>query len=74
MNHERLLRRLRNDPRLFGGDDKESARVQHALLRAKRHCSDLFRQRAEASIKRGPYSGMTRRELAQSGTCEPDWF
>ena len=22
----------------------------------------------------GPYSGLTREELRQSGTCEPDWF
>ncbi len=34
----------------------------------------LNRLNPEPEPKRGPYSGLTRRELALTQTCEPDWF
>lgn len=66
---ERLVRRLRNDPRLWDEDDRVHALLGRALKRQRR-----ARERVAVPEPRGPYSGMTPRELAASGTCEPDWF
>jgi hypothetical protein len=67
--YERLVRRLRRDPRLWDDDD----RVHSILGRALARLASLRRSEPH-DRKRGPYSGLTRSELAKSGTCEPDWF
>lgn len=68
MTSEMALRRLR--AKIFDySEDKEdqSARVlqylKRRVARTQRRCLSV-----------GPYSGLTRRELAQSRTCETDWF
>lgn len=65
--YERLVRRLRSDPRLWDEDD----RVYNLLGKALERLRKLRRQQVHQV---GPYSGLTRQELRQSGTCEPDWF
>ncbi len=35
---------------------------------------ELEKVRASDPKPTGPYSGLTRGELAQSCTCEPDWY
>ena len=68
---ENLLRSLRSSPKLF----QESVKIDRVLLKAK---SRLFRRRqlygAFFPEPVGQYSGLTQRELRQSGTCEPDWL
>lgn len=64
--YDRLIRRLRNDPRLWDSDNRVYDLLGKALAR-----------RAKLNIlkpKTGPYSGLTRAELRRSGTCEPDWY
>jgi hypothetical protein len=63
---DRLIRRLRNDPRLWDEDD----RVYRLLGKALEHRAKM--RRSEPCTV-GPYSGLTRQELRQSGTCETDW-
>jgi len=67
--YDRLIRRLRNDPRLWDEDD----RVYNILGKALERRMKLRRQSPE-SRSVGPYSGLTRQELQASGTCETDWF
>lgn len=69
--YDRLIRRIRNSGVLFHENeaiaDKASRVLGKALdIRAKRRIIE--------PEKVGPYSGMTKSELAQSGTCETDWF
>lgn len=60
-------------------------RVAHARLRTQlrkvaralgvgqaRPCQCALCQHAGKAV--GPYSGLTRAELRQTGTCEPDWY
>jgi hypothetical protein len=67
--YDRLIRRLRNDPRLWDDDD----RVYHILGKALERRAELRKHTPNLKVV-GPYSGLTRRELQQSGTCETDWF
>jgi hypothetical protein len=67
---DRLIRRLRYDPRLDGEDEQAYARVHNLLGKALEHRAKM-RRSAPRTI--GPYSGLTRQELRQSGTCETDW-
>ena len=69
MNYERLIRQIRNSPLLFDSDDDHKI---HRILGKAQHMR--AKRRVNQPQSRGPYSGMTRRELAMSGTCEPDWF
>lgn len=67
MDYDKLIRRLRNDPLLFDSDDDH--KIHRILGKA------LERRRSStATPKRGPYSGLTQKELALSGTCETDWY
>lgn len=69
---EFALRRMRS--KIFDYDDTpkevQAERVLHYLkarvLRGRR----IERQHEPV----GPYSGLTRRELRATGTCEPDWY
>jgi hypothetical protein len=68
---DRLIRRLRSDRRLDGEDEQAYARVHNLLGKALEHRAKL---RQSESCNVGPYSGLTRQELRQSGTCETDWY
>lgn len=70
-----MIRRLRRDPRLFDPDHPDTDRVFDAIGVVKRHSMDL-RERIDKAKPElvGPYSGLTRSELRQSGTCETDWY
>jgi hypothetical protein len=63
---DRLIRRLRRDPRLWDAD----GRLGRTLRKALEHRATL-RPAAQQAV--GHYSGLTRQELRQSGTCETDW-
>lgn len=65
--YDRLIRRLRNDPRLWDDDDRIYNILGKALSRRAK-----IRPKEKRVV--GPYSGLTRQELRASGTCEPDWF
>lgn len=47
MDHDRLLRRLRAHPALFGDDVMQSARVTHLILRCKARLMPEWDARAE---------------------------
>lgn len=66
-NRYGMIRRLRNDPRLWDEDDRVYNILGKALSRrAKIRCN------TPDSV--GVFSGLTRSELRHSGTCETDWF
>jgi hypothetical protein len=70
-NSKRALRRIRS--MIFDYPDnveQKASRVLHYLK--DRHLRDRRAEKAFAPT--GPYSGLTRRELAATGTCEADWF
>jgi hypothetical protein len=71
MNYSRIVLRLRQ--RIFDYPpelDEKAGRVLEKAVARK-----IRQQKAIAPPeRRGPYSGLTRRELAQTRTCEPDWF
>lgn len=69
--YQRLLCRLRSDARRWR-DGPEAERIGRLINKAK---TRMFVWRArQADEPKGPYSGLTRSELAKSGTCETDWF
>ena len=61
------LRRMRQRICTWGDREEKADRV---LAYLKDRAMRQPRQRGPV----GPYSGLTREELRQSGTCEPDWF
>lgn len=63
---ERKLRRIRQQI-----DDKPE--LEADLIETK---ALLLKAREETPERErvGPYSGLTRRELSKTGTCETDWF
>ena len=70
MNYDRLVRRIRNSHLLF--DTEDDHKIHRILSKA---LTGLRKERERGpAAPVGPYSGMTRRELARSGTCEPDWY
>jgi hypothetical protein len=70
MNYEKLLRQLRQSPKLWADNTIKIDRVLSAAKR--RMLAQRERQKPEEPV--GPYSGLTRGELRQSRTAEPDWF
>ena len=70
---ETEIRRLRQRIGADDCSDSEAARLGSQIEGLKQ---ELFAARdAEASaVMRGPFSGLTKRELAMSGTCETDWI
>ena len=69
-NSQRALRRIRAKIFDYPEDrEKQASRVLHYLK--ARHLRDRAAERLCAPT--GPYSGLTRRELAATGTCETDW-
>lgn len=68
---ERALRRLRGI--IFDYPEHREAQASNVLHYLKaRHLRDRKAEREMAAT--GPYSGLTRRELTATGTCETDWF
>lgn len=65
--YDRLIHRLRADPRLWDEDDRVSKILGKVLDRRAK-----IRSNAPQSV--GVFSGLTRGELRRSGTCETDWF
>ena len=65
------IRRLRHNPLLFDSDeDHKIHRILGKALARRRK----LREKYEPPAAKGQYSGMTKRELAATGTCETDWF
>lgn len=70
LSSEQALCRIRS--RIFSYDDTHNeAKAQRVLLYLKKR---VMRQRAAAPQRTGQWSGLTRAELARTGTCETDWF
>lgn len=69
MKYERLLRRLRQ--RIFDYPPDKEAKADRVIQAVK---DRVMKQGRQPPPARGPFSGLTRRELAASGTCETDWF
>jgi len=65
------LRRIRT--KIFDYSKHREAQASRVLHYLK---ARMMRDRAaeRACAPTGPYSGLTRRELAASGTCEAHWF
>lgn len=65
------LQRMRS--RIFRYDDTpKEAQAERVLVYLKER---KMRHRPTPSAYRvGPYSGLTRRELRATGTCETDWY
>ena len=67
---EKEIRTLRQNMfNLATEDEQDKAGEQIAALK-----KELHRVRQGVTVPVGRYSGLTRQELARTGTCEPDWF
>lgn len=67
---EQALSRIRSN--IFGYDDTPQAAKAGRVLKYLKH--RVMRQRAAAPRQAGHWSGLTRSELARTGTCETDWY
>lgn len=65
--YQRVIRRARTSDR-FWDDDAYSARVNEVRKKLNARYPDEGKQPV------GQYSGLTRSELAKTGTCETDWI
>lgn len=68
MHSTQALRRMRQ--RIFDYPPEKEEQAGQVLSYLKRR---MLRDR-ETTIVVGKYSGLTREELARTGTCETDWF
>lgn len=68
MNYTRILRRMRQ--RIFSYPSDKEAKAERVIGAVK--CKVMAQP--QPPPVRGPFSGLTRRELNASGTCETDWF
>ena len=66
---EQALRKMRQKVWSWPSEEKE-AQADRVLCYLKRRVLRLPQHREPT----GPYSGLSRRELALTGTCEPDWY
>ena len=69
MTSEQALRRIRQ--RIFDYPPEKEAQADRVLLYLK---ARMMRYRKQTKEPVGPYSGLTKSELAKTRTCEPDWF
>lgn len=69
MNSEQALRRMRQ--RIFDYPQDKEEQADRVLLYLKKR---MLRNRKNETKATGPYSGLTRNELAKTGTCETDWY
>ena len=67
-NSASALRRMRQ--RIFSYPGQREAQADRVLAYLKMRS---LRDRVPV-LSVGPYSGLTRSELARTGTCETDWF
>lgn len=68
---KQALRRIRS--KIFDYPEHLETKADRVLRYLKsRYLRDRKAERLAQPT--GPYSGLTRRELAASGTCETDWF
>jgi hypothetical protein len=66
---ESEIRRLRGVMFSLSESDQELAGESIDRLKAR-----LIESRKRDTETRGQFSGLTRKELAASGTCEADWY
>ena len=66
---EKSLREIRR--KIFDYSEEKEAQADRVLRYLKLR---VLRSRNNKTLPTGTYSGLTRGELARSGTCEPDWF
>lgn len=69
MTSEQALRRIR--ARIFDYPEEQQAQAERVLAYLK---ARFLRYREQHTRPVGPYSGLTRHELRQTGTCETDWY
>lgn len=71
MNVDKAIRRIRNSGALFHENETYADKAYRIL-------GKLLDKRAKMRYDKprevGPYSGLTKAELAASGTCETDWY
>ena len=72
ISSEAALRRMRQKIWDFDGTPRE-AQAERVLQYLKKRVIRT-RKQLEQNAPRGPYSGLTKRELAMTRTCETDWF
>lgn len=73
MDYGRVLRSLRNN--IWGYDNTPNETKAARVLRAvKTRVLQQEKAQREKERRTGPYSGLTRAELARTGTCETDWY
>lgn len=65
---ESEIRRIRGV--MFSLSEHDQERAGESIDRLKARLAEA----RKAPEKKGPFSGLTRKELAASGTCEADWF
>jgi len=72
MTYSPILRRLRQKAFDYPSElDDKFARV---ITKVKARSMVQEARKPVAPQKRGPFSGLTRSELAASRTCETDWY
>jgi hypothetical protein len=69
LEHE--IRKIRQTIFDLPENDQDAATEQIGFLKTQLRKALV---KEESPAPKGPYSGLTKRELAQSGTCETDWF
>ena len=69
---DKVIWKLRTGERgVFCNDDKIADHASRVLGKVLDRRAKLYGQ---AKRYVGPYSGLTRQELARTGTCETDWY
>lgn len=71
MNYSKLVSRIRN--KVFDYPPEMDEKVTRVLRKCVAKKIEQ-RDKAAGPEPKGPYSGLTRRELALTGTCETDWY
>jgi len=66
---EQFLRHIRQ--RVFDYPNSKANQVMRVLDYLKTRVIRCRKKLREPTL---PFSGLTRKELAQTGTCEPDWY
>lgn len=69
---ELALRRMRQ--RIFDYPPEKGEQADRVLGYLKERVLGVGKGIGRTRQETGPYSGLTRDELARTGTCEPDWF
>lgn len=65
---EAEIRRIRGA--MFTLSEYDQERAGESIDRLKRRLADA----RKSEETKGQFSGLTRKELAKTGTCEADWF